>query len=250
MAKPQLASNGKIQLTTRKEKTNVNGNVQTTTVEKQIRRATEGQLDELRLSVERSVNKLRGRLAFDEATEWGKNSQALDRVIERLLLPPPSSTDYTQMIFETETFILDAVDNDQTIERAKRVFKGYLDWRFVKGLNTDSALIKPTNAGVHRVIKDGKFELYFNSFSRHLDSLCLLRARIIQFCDEHRNRLSNNGCGTFFLYKDGEDYLVARVSFYPTEDLHLNVYNLAYAGDWGSFDRHSVVIAQQEPVVV
>lgn len=49
--------------------------------------ATEGQMDELRTSVTRSFNKLRGRLTSDVAQGWIGNSSALDLLMAGLLPP-------------------------------------------------------------------------------------------------------------------------------------------------------------------
>jgi len=47
--------------------------------------AIEKQLDELRICVEKALNKLRGRINTDTAQGWIGNSEALDRLVEQLL---------------------------------------------------------------------------------------------------------------------------------------------------------------------
>jgi hypothetical protein len=231
---------------TRKKKGNahMNGNVQLT-VEEQIRLATEGQLDELRLSVERSVNKLRGRLSFDRATEWGKNSQALDRAIESLLLAPPPPI-YTKRIFKTAMFILDAVDDDQTTERARKVFKGGLDPAFLEGLDIPPLpqSIKSTKVSVNEMIENGNYTNIYCGLSLNLDSLCLPRAQIIQFCEKYKNNLRGDRYGTFFLYKQGEEFFVAYVHVNDGRSLRVVVDRFLDSIVWRADDRHSVVVPQ------
>ena len=50
-----------------------------------VRLATEGQLDELRLAIERSLNKLRGRIDFDTAQGLIFDSKPIDLLLEQLL---------------------------------------------------------------------------------------------------------------------------------------------------------------------
>lgn len=51
-----------------------------------VRHAGEKQLDELRIAVEKAVNKLRGRIDSATAQGWIGNSEALDRWAEQLVL--------------------------------------------------------------------------------------------------------------------------------------------------------------------
>jgi hypothetical protein len=63
-----------------------------------VRLATEGQLDELRLSVERAFNKLRGRMDFDTAQRLIFDSKPLDRCIEQLLSEGKTETPIAQAV--------------------------------------------------------------------------------------------------------------------------------------------------------
>jgi len=52
-----------------------------------VQLASEGQFDELRICVEKSFNKLRGRLDAGTVQDWIGNSFALDQLVEGLILP-------------------------------------------------------------------------------------------------------------------------------------------------------------------
>ncbi len=163
-------------------------------------------------------------------------------------MPPPIC--YTKLISGTEMLVLDSMDDDQIIGRARRVFSEYLDPRFIDGLvETSSLPAEPTKASVHKIIRVGKLATFFNSLSPELNILRFSRAQIVQFCEKYRSKISNEGSGTFFLFKQGEGFSVARVADVVGygKSLVLQVYELSYKGDWGGYENHQIVVQQLEP---
>jgi len=220
----------------------MNGNVQP-----QDRKATEGQMDELRNSVNRSFNKLRERLRFEVAEQWGRQSSSLDKVLERLLFSPPAVR-YTKIISGAEMLALDATDGTETIAQTKGIFTGGIDGDFIRwGLDVPSQPTKGQNVSTLEMIKDGTFKQIYNGLSSNLDSLCLTQPQIIGFAKKHRKWLRTEGNDTFFLFRRDEEFFVARVDFRGAGSRSVRVDEFSSGSVWYAGFRHRVVVPQLEP---
>ena len=154
-------------------------------------------------------------------------------------------TGYVKLISGAETLVLDETDGKATIAKAKDTFPGYIDGDF-KGWGCDvkSEPTKKTQVTVHELIKDGRFDQIFPGMSDDLNSLCLTQPQIIQFVQKHRKWLRTDGYGTFFLFKVGEEFFVARVYFDDGGQLEVHVSRLSHVGVWYAENRHRVVVPQ------
>lgn len=150
-----------------------------------------------------------------------------------------------KLISGAETLTLDATDGTETIAQAGSTFNGYLDSDFRNWkLDVASQPTKEQKVSVHEMIEDGTFAKIYNGLSSNLDSLCLTQAQIINFVKKHRKWLRTDGYGTFFLFKRGEEFFVARVYVYVDGSLDVHVHGLAFDHVWTADVRHRVVAPQ------
>jgi len=94
-----------------------------------VRLASEGQLDELRIAVEKAVNKLRGRIDATTAQGWIGNSEALDRWAEQLLPSQEANTPvvYLRPISPEEGIAIGPTSGTRTFANSANIFRGHLD---------------------------------------------------------------------------------------------------------------------------
>ena len=144
-----------------------------------------------------------------------------------------------------ETLELEATDGTATIAKAEDVFTWGIDGDFRKwGLDVKAKPTKATKVQVREMIKNGTFAQVFNGLSDNLDSLCLTQSQIIQFVVKHKKWLRTDGYGTFFLFKVGKEFFVARVSLDSGERPYVNASR--FSGDyvWGADYPHRFVVPQ------
>jgi len=152
-----------------------------------------------------------------------------------------------KLISGTETLELDETDGKATIAKAKDTFPGWIDGNFENyGTNVRSPVTKKTQVTVHEMIKDGTFAQIFGGMSDDLNSLCLTQPQIIQFVQKHRKWLRTGGYGTFFLFKVGEEFFVARVLFDGDGQLEVNALRFSYGDWWCAEDGRRIVVPQLE----
>jgi len=190
----------------------MSGNVQQT--EQETRLATEPQLDELRLTWERAINKLRGRLTFEVAQSWNGRSLEIDKMAEGLLSNPPALS-YTVpgLCPHAKMSIIGKTDGTETLAKAKwdfsRIDPNFSNWR----LDVSSLPTKRQNVSVLELERSGTLSKIFNSLSSNLDSLCLTQPQIIKFVREYPFKLIGSPHGeNFFLFKSGKEFFVAHVA--------------------------------------
>jgi len=153
---------------------------------------------------------------------------------------------YVKLISGAETIELDETDGGATIAKADMVFKGgiYHYGCSEKDTNVPSQSTKKAKATVHEMIRDGTFAQIWNGMSDDLNSLCLTQPQIIQFVQKHRKWLRTDGYGTFFLFKVGEEFFVARVYFDVGGQLRVSVLGLSYGDVWYAGGRPRIVVPQ------
>jgi hypothetical protein len=81
----------------------------------------------------------------------------------------------------------------------------------------------------------------FKGIFTNPDKMALNQEQILWFIRKHRDKLRDEGYGTFFLFKSKGKFFVARVRFYSGGALEVNVYGLGYDDLWGAECRHRVV---------
>ena len=78
---------------------------------------------------------------------------------------------------------------------------------------------------VYELIYDANFQQIFNYLEADLSSICLrTQSQIYVFCEKYFEHLSQQGI-TLFLFKEGEDFLVAELSGCPS-NFYINVYHI------------------------
>lgn len=150
-----------------------------------------------------------------------------------------------KLISGAETLELDETDWKEIIAKAKDTFPGWIDPDFRGyGCDVTSEPTKKTQVTVHEMIKDGTFAQIFGEMSDDLNSLCLTQPQIIQFVQKHHKWLRTEGYGTFFLFKVGEELVVALVCCY--DGVQLEVYVRRFSRDfvWGAEYRPRIVVPQ------
>lgn len=126
-----------------------------------------------------------------------------------------------------EILTLEPTDGTETIAQARDLFTGRLldpdfkDW----GCDVKSEPTGKVNVIVHEMVKDETFAQIFSGLSEDLDKSCLTQAQIVQFMKKYRRWLRTDGYATFFLFKVGSKFFVARVRLYSDGRREAYVYH-------------------------
>lgn len=150
-----------------------------------------------------------------------------------------------KLISKGESVIIEKCDGTETLAEAREVFKSGIDSDFKNwGLNESGNETEVTAVQVHEITKDSTFAQMFGSLGADLDKLCLTQHQIKSFCKNHSNWLRQGGYGTFFLFKDGENFFVASVNVRPG-GLRVRVRKLENDRVWYAESLHRMVFPQQ-----
>ncbi len=156
-----------------------------------------------------------------------------------------NATDRLRLISGAETLALDSTDGTEIIAEAGSLFNGYLDGDFrnwktnVKGNPTEAQ-----NVQVHEMTKNGTFEQIYGGLGTDLNALCLTQAQIIGFVKKHRKWLREDGYGTFFLFKVGDEFFVAHVVVDSDGSLDAYVHRFSLDSVWDAEYRDRFVVPQ------
>jgi len=149
-----------------------------------------------------------------------------------------------KLISGSENLIIEKLDGQKYIGRAKEVFKSYIDSDFNGwGLNEAGEATGETSAQVYELTADAIFAKMFTSLTGDLDKLCLSQNQIIRFCEKHPNWLRQEGYATFFLFKMNGEYFVAYVRVLG-DGLFVDVRRFARDRVWDAEYRHRLVVPQ------
>lgn len=131
---------------------------------------------------------------------------------------------------------------EQTIANATDVFY-YIDSDF-KNWKTDkiSKLKNGSTLVVHDITENKTFAQIFTD----PEKMWLSQGQIIEFCRSHKDELSKNWY-TFFLFKVGDDFFVARVVVNSGGFLYADVYRFSNDSVWDAGRGRRVVIPQLIP---
>ncbi|MEK7464080.1 MAG: hypothetical protein AAB610_03105 [Patescibacteria group bacterium] len=150
-----------------------------------------------------------------------------------------------KLISGAETLELEPTDGKRTIAKAKEVFTWGIDSDFQNwGCNVKADPTTAQNVHVHEMVKDGTFAKIFGGLSENLDELCLTQAQIIQFVQKHKKWLRTEGYATFFLFKVGDEFFVARVFVRDDGTLGAHVRRFSNGLVWRAGSRRRVVAPQ------
>lgn len=141
-----------------------------------------------------------------------------------------------------KNIVIPATSGKRTIAKASDVFKGWIDSDF-KNWKLDSKDIatKEANLAVLEIEKNVTFK---DIFGEDFKSKALTQEQIIRFCENHSDKLRDGGYGTFFLFKVGEEFFIARVGFGSDDLLRVGAHRFSYGYVWGAECRLRIVVPQ------
>lgn len=152
---------------------------------------------------------------------------------------------FTRLLSRGESIIIADCDGQETLANAKDVFKSYIDDGFKNWkINNKSVATEETPVEVRELVKDATFVQMFGSLGTDLDKLCLTQHQIKMFCKKHSNWLRTDGYATFFLFKENNQFFVARV-YVESGGLSVSVDHLGDDYVWNAECAHRVVFPQR-----
>lgn len=149
-----------------------------------------------------------------------------------------------RLISRGESLILDAENGKETLANAKDLFV-YIDSDFKNyGVNESGLATNETATQVYEVVKDANFSEIFGSLNTDVSKLCLTQAQIKQFVKRYRSWLRIDGYGTFFPFKNNNQFFVASVRVGSGGALWVYVPRFESSLVWRAGNRHRVVVPQ------
>ncbi len=140
--------------------------------------------------------------------------------------------------------VIPATDGTENLSDSE-VFSGWIDPDLANwGCNVVSENRPETKAALYELTKNATFRQMFEGQGVDLDQLCLTPHQIKQFVLTHRDHLHPQGCATFFLFKVGDNFFVARVRWFVGRRLGVGVNLFSNAYVWGAGRRLRVVLPQ------
>lgn len=126
------------------------------------------------------------------------------------------------------TLTLAKTTGKQTIARAEEVFTAYIDNDF-NNWNTDKTERKKPEipCEVYELTENMTFAQMFTQ----PEKMVLTQSQIIEFCTNHKDKLSQDSRYTFFLFKVGEEFFVAFVLVLP-DGLYVDVRRFSHDYVW------------------
>lgn len=153
---------------------------------------------------------------------------------------------YLRRLFPNDTIIVGAVDGTKTIVRAKEVFTRGVYVNFTRwDLDVSGAPTPDMPVEVYEMVQDGTSFQLFGSLNTDLGKLCFTQGQIVEFCEKHREHLRTKSYGTFFLFREEEQFFVASVRVEGGGRLRVIVYSLENDNVWESLYSPRVVVPQQ-----
>ena len=150
--------------------------------------------------------------------------------------------DRLRLLSGHEPLMLDEMDGSETLGQATDVFR-YIDRNFERwNCNVVGAPTQETPVRVYEMARDSTFQELFGGFGVALESLVLTQAQIKQFAKHHRDWLKKGGNGTFFLFRVGNEFIVAAVYFFSDGGLGIRVRGLALDRVFRAQKRHRLVV--------
>src|SRR5258708_4632216 len=157
---------------------------------------------------------------------------------------------YLRRIFAEQTVKLVATVGGIVNERLVRMtFSGDIDSRL---LTWKSKPMPPTNVEIHDMIADATYAELFPSLAADLNLLRWQWVQVLEFCDEHRDKLRAGGYSTFFLIttdgepvaKDLSNVFVARVALGDNGQPEAYVNPFSHRIVWSAGNHHPLVSPQ------
>jgi hypothetical protein len=147
-----------------------------------------------------------------------------------------------KLISGGERLALGPTDGQETLARATDLFR-YIDSNFAHwscdaaGPATEESLVE-----VYEMARDSSFQEMFEGFCVRLDRLALTQAQIKQFVRRYSSWLKKGGNGTFFLFKVGQEFLVAAIYLFSDGRFGARVRRLTLERVFRAKKCHRVVV--------
>ncbi len=167
----------------------------------------------------------------------------------------------TIVLFDGQSFPIAASDGKKIISLGKNIIWFCSDFtRF--GLDKPSQSTKKVDVVIHEMTADGTFLEVFSGINPDLSKLVMTMANILDFCEQHPNKLHQDGFGTFFLtekklnifqkifrhlFNRKLEYFVTRV-YVHSVGLSVYVHRLECSFVWLAEYRHRVVSLRCAPL--
>lgn len=153
---------------------------------------------------------------------------------------------YLRRLYAEEDIVLIPTNGTKTIAQAQNVFTWGIDSDFTNwNLHVPAEPTGIAKVSVHEMFEqDGTFAEIYGSLGRPLDQLCLTQHQGIDFCVKHKDRLRQEGYATFFLFKVGAKYFVARVIVVSDGGLRVGVSHFSSGSVWSARYRYRFVLPQ------
>lgn len=162
------------------------------------------------------------------------NGEQIERVAEEITTPF-TNQDNLKLL---STVKLKATDGKGLISKSSKVFKSYIDSDFTNwSLNEKQKPTKIINLNVFELTKDSTFKEIFT----RPDKMIMTQSQIIEFCKNHKERLSDYY--TFFLIKVNDEYFVVRVRV-NSDGLSVRVHRFEDDYVWHAEYRRRLVAPQ------
>lgn len=148
-----------------------------------------------------------------------------------------------RMISGGEQIIISATTGVKTIASATDVFTCGIDSDFKNwGLDVPGEAKPGIRAEVYEMIQDGDFKTIYGSVGRDLGTLYFTEEQVVVFVRDHKKWLRTSGYATFFLFKVGDEFFVARVGLPLDERPYADVRRFSDNFMWPAFVRLRVVL--------
>lgn len=135
-----------------------------------------------------------------------------------------------------------ALKGKKTIARSEMF--NYLDSDFENyGTDKIGEVTKEMPLAMLEINEDGTFEQIFARIGKK-EECVMSQEQILDFIENHNDKLRSYGFATFFLFKVGEDFFVASVRVRSDGSLEASVGRFSYDYVWGAGDRLRVVVPQ------
>jgi len=153
------------------------------------------------------------------------------------------SNSILEKTFLEKTIRLRATNGSKNLVNSKNIFKFfYLDASCEnKNFDNRQAPTKKIKINIYKGARVADFATMFNSLTSNKRSVCFTQHQIINFCRRNKKYLSN--WPTFFLFEEGEQFFIARVTTDSWwRGLCIIIYNFNFNCCFGSEESYRVAV--------
>lgn len=142
-----------------------------------------------------------------------------------------------------EVLIIPATNGRETIVEAKLMFGGDVDPDFITwGADQPSESKPETLVALFELGADASHEQIFTSFGVDMPVVCLTQNQIVAFCRKYPEKFDLNGPATMFLFRAGNNMLVARIRMRHDGVMRATVRRFKDPRVWEAAKRYRVVV--------